>query len=70
MEAFPINHQKVLSALVYVLVVLTLVTAIYLFGSLWSSYNPDVIAGAQMIVLALGLSAVALAILKLSYRDN
>lgn len=67
---FPINHQRVLSVLVYILVVLALLTATLLLGSLSGGFNADVIAGAQMIVLALGLSAVALAILKLSYRET
>ena len=56
--------------MVYILVVLALLTATLLLGSLSGGFNADVIAGAQMIVLALGLSAVALAILKLSYRET
>jgi hypothetical protein len=54
---------------VYILVVLTLLAAIYLFGSFWSGFDMGLIAGAQMIILALGLSAIALAIMKLSSRE-
>ncbi|TET10158.1 MAG: hypothetical protein E3J86_06455 [Candidatus Thorarchaeota archaeon] len=64
-----INQQRVLSISVYILVVLTLLTAIYLFGSFWNGFNVGLIAGAQMIILALGLSAIALAIMQISYKE-
>jgi hypothetical protein len=54
---------------VYILVILALLTAAFLFGALWGGFNVGLIAAAQMIILALTLSAIGLAILRLSYRE-
>jgi ABC-type antimicrobial peptide transport system permease subunit len=70
MEVFSINHQGILSAVVCILVAITLLVAMLFIGSLWSAYNPDTIAAVQMFVLAFGLSAMALAILRLSYKSS
>ena len=64
------NYSKILSTSVSVLVLLTLVTAGYLFASFWGGFHVELIAGAQMMILAFGLSAIALALLRLSYAND
>jgi len=64
------NYPKILSVFAFILVAMTLISALLLFASSWSGFNTDLIAAAQAIVLALGLSAITLAILRTSYRDT
>ena len=64
------NYTKILSIFASVLVLLTLVTAGYLFASFWGGFHIEFIAGAQMMILAFGLSAIALALLRLSFRND
>jgi len=64
------NYAKILSISVSILVLLTLVTAGYLFASFWGGFHVETIAGAQMMIIAFSLSAIALALLRLSYRND
>lgn len=59
-----VNRQSVLSCSVYILVVLILLTLLSV-----GQFPMEPYVGGQLIILALGLSAIALAILKLSYRE-
>ena len=64
-----VNKQSCLSCSVVILVVVALVLA---FG-MEAAYPPlpvEEFASAQLFILALGFAAIALAILKLSYRES
>jgi len=69
-EEFAINYPKILSVVVCVLVALSLL-AVFLTGTVSSYANAAILtSGFQVAAIAFGLSAIALAILRLSYRET
>jgi hypothetical protein len=64
------NYAKILSISVVVLVVLAILS-VFLTGTVLSGANGALLAsGFQVAVIAFGLSAIALALLRLSYRND
>jgi len=64
------NYPKILTTTICILVATTLLTALYCFATFWGGYNILVISGGQLMILAFGLSAIALAVLRTSYRED
>jgi hypothetical protein len=65
-----INNPNILSIVVCFLVALSLLAVVFTGFALQGSYAAILSSGFQVAVIGFGLSAIALAILRLSYREN
>ena len=64
------NYPKILSVVICILVALSLLS-VYLTGVILSLPSATIlVSGFQVDVIAFGLSAIALAILRLTYRND
>ena len=65
-----ISNGHILSIVVCILVALSLLAVVFTGIALQGAYATTLASGFQVAVIGFGLSAIALAILRLSYREN